>query len=830
MPRLADFIVRRRYLILAVALVATVLAGWRASKLQLRTDFSELLPEKDPAVVVLREMGKRIKGLSTLVVVIESPDPEANKKAVAEVVQRVKALNAPQIHDIEWGVQREQEFTRHNKYLYASVAQLEDAHDAIRREILKRKNPAYVDLGGPDSEPLGKKREQIDKQEKDLLGRFPEGYFALKDRSLYAVVVRVGESIFGEHAGEKIDQQVRKAVGQIDARALHPAMKIGFTGDIISGIEERKALEDDLVLATGICVTLVCLVIFLFYGRKRAVPFAVIPALMGVAFAMAFAQLAFGYLNAATAFMASIIIGNGINYAIVLMARYEEERRAGRDVRDAMAIAMGTTWGATAVASLGAAIAYGSLAITSFRGFTQFGYIGFVGMVLSWLATFTVLPALWATFDHRRADQAMPKIRGFALAAPLGRLTVRHPKLLAGLGLAITVAAIVPLRSYLRDPFEYDFRNLRNQRSRYSGAGKLSYKLDPIFGRSLSPSFILADDPSQAEEIRRVLREQDKKYNVVGDIKTVNDFLPGGPAVQQQKLEILASIRKLIDTNSKLLDDKERADVLAFRPPDDLKLLAPQDLPISIRRYFTESDGTIGRPVAYYAREGISIWNGHTLIKLAAVTQELRLADGKTVRSSGSPAIFAGMMNCILRDGPIATVASFLGVVLLVVLLTFRRGGGGLMILGTLVVGVLWMIGAAAIGHVRINFLNFIALPIAFGIGVDYAVNLQLRYRLEGPGRVEATVAATGGAVALASLTTIIGYAALLVADNKALRSFGLLSIIGEFACLAAALLIQPAVLHLLERRRGKSTPPPAALAPSAPDQAASAGGGSAAP
>ena len=107
------------------------------------------------------------------------------------------------------------------------------------------------------------------------------------------------------------------------------------------------------------------------------------------------------------------------------------------------------------------------------------------------------------------------------------------------------------------------------------------------------------------------------------------------------------------------------------------------------------------------------------------------------------------------------------------------------------------MLGAAAWVGVRTNFLNFIALPITFGIGVDYGINIYLRYRLEGRGRVGRAVRATGGAVALCSLTTIIGYAALLVADNQALRSFGEMAILGEVACLSAAVVGMPAFLVL---------------------------------
>jgi predicted RND superfamily exporter protein len=161
--------------------------------------------------------------------------------------------------------------------------------------------------------------------------------------------------------------------------------------------------------------------------------------------------------------------------------------------------------------------------------------------------------------------------------------------------------------------------------------------------------------------------------------------------------------------------------------------------------------------------------------------------------------IFAAMIEAIAHDGPIATVASFTAVALLTLVL-LRGRAGALVVLGTLALGVLWMIGVAAMIGVKINFLNFIALPITFGIGVDYGANIYLRYRLEGRGSIGRTLRSTGGAVALNSATTIIGYGSLLLAHNRALVSFGALAILGEFACLAAALLILPAVLAIRDR------------------------------
>jgi uncharacterized protein len=69
---------------------------------------------------------------------------------------------------------------------------------------------------------------------------------------------------------------------------------------------------------------------------------------------------------------------------------------------------------------------------------------------------------------------------------------------------------------------------------------------------------------------------------------------------------------------------------------------------------------------------------------------------------------------------------------------------------------------------------------------------------------VTMAVRRSGGAVALCSYTTIVGYGSLLFADNQALESFGRLAMSGELTTLAAALLVLPALLHVWKPRGGQ--------------------------
>ena len=115
-------------------------------------------------------------------------------------------------------------------------------------------------------------------------------------------------------------------------------------------------------------------------------------------------SIRFTALNSSTAFLGSVVIGNGVNFGIILLARYREERAKGHGVEDALVIAIRETRMATAVAATAAAASYGSLLLTQFQGFRQFGVIGGIGMLFCLgIGLILLSPALVAWFDKAPA-------------------------------------------------------------------------------------------------------------------------------------------------------------------------------------------------------------------------------------------------------------------------------------------------------------------------------------------------------------------------------------------------------------------------------------------
>jgi hypothetical protein len=351
-------------------------------------------------------------------------------------------------------------------------------------------------------------------------------------------------------------------------------------------------------------------------------------------------------------------------------------------------------------------------------------------------------------------------------------------------------------------------------RSLASGPIAVLDRIKVLFGRVFTPSVAFAPTAELAGTVAAALRARDRGAaagepggTLVGDIHWLDELVPPD---QEAKMGAIAALRKLLEGPAgAALDEDERGRLAPHVPPADLRPFGRDDLPASIARPFTERDGTRGRVVLAYFIPERPMWDTRLLARFARLVRGLPLPGGGTVDFHGPLLVWADLVGAIERDGPRAALAAFLVVVLLVGG-TFRRLGATAAVLGALLAGTVVTAGLAAAVGERLNFLNFVAIPITLGVGVDYASNLIQRMRRDGAGGPEELLAGlrgTGGASALCSTTTVIGYASLLLADNQALQSFGRLCALGEVCTLATALTLVPAGAVVWFARRGGARP-----------------------
>ena len=874
---LVDAAGRRPLVVLLCSLLFTVGAWSIARRLELRSDFLELLPRESAGFKAFEHQLGRVGGSASFLVVVESPDRKANEAFIdtlssdleGESKKRRECQRACAPNDaacksscgvdfvsfIESGTKDLQSFFDKRKWLYATLTDLEEADETLDHEIAYRSGAverlddeaspnakdgrgsvpaqAPIDAGvseaGAESphETLGMdKFYDRWKSSSSKYNDFPSGYFANDAGTLMVLRIVSNASGTGGASGDLfLAEMSKKIAGLRVTERFHSAMRIGFAGDIPNAVAEKESTISEAAWASVAAFVLIILGIVVYQRSLAALVIVSIPTLMGVGAAYAFATLAFGYVNTPGAFLGAIILGNGINYPIVLFARYREFRARGMTSAEARREAVLNAFRAELVGASVASIAYGSLTITDFRGFSQFGMIGFVGMILVWAAIVPVVPALIVVTEaiHARLSK-VPGLSGFfswyepltelspdGSSGPVmrfvARFTARFPALCVVLPLAITLAAATLVPRYLRDPWEYNFSKLGSRSSKSSGgAGEWTNKADAVFQgkQNIAGTLILADTPEQVPAVTKTILDADKadpQGQIIDEIVNVQKFLPGTVDEQKVKLAVIERMReRLTPRVLHDLTERERARILEMMPPEELGLVSAADLPMLIKRRFEENNGTLGTLMYIKYKFGVSFSDGRTLLRMAKTTDNVRLPDGTLVQTASRSTIFAEMIRSMERDGPLATGASFLAV-MVVVLLATRSRLGAFSVLLSLVMGVVCLVGYAAYTDTRLNFFNFIALPITFGIGCEYPFNVFDRTRLL-KGDVAAAVSRTGGAVALCSYTTIVGYGSMLFSDNQALQSFGSLAMLGEVACTITALIFLPALLTLLLRTK----------------------------
>jgi predicted RND superfamily exporter protein len=820
--RLGEFQNRRPLVVVLLVLLTLIPTGLLASRLSLRTAFSELLPDDKRSVIEMRHIAERLTSSSTLSVVAHSESVDTLKRFVDTLSPEIRKLDPKLVTSVEDGTRDVQDFFQAHKDLYADLQDIQKIHDdVVDRYDYEVQKKGGMDLGLDDSDskedvppPLdsdaleAKFQKKIDEAQKSQPGT--DGYYIGKSRGelLGVILVRTPLSSMDPRAFE-LRSQIQKLVDQMHPERWDPKFTVGYTGNLVTSAEQHQSITRDLTQVGAWGIGMILAVVFLFFLRVRVLFCISITIFVGCTWAFAGAYLSIGYLNTASGFLVSIIAGNGINFGIIYMARYIEARRAGQAIHDAVLTAHRETRAATLAAAAAAMVAYGSLAVTNFRGFKHFGVIGGLGMLLCWLVTYLLLPALLVLSERIRPmfGQAITwrsRARGF-YGYPFVWLAHRVPRGIALFGLLSAIVTIaVSARYFVNDPMEYNLRTVFKTRGTQTQASALAGRVDDVVGRAGQDGRAIVVD--RVDQVQPLVTELLKRRDAApaaakpfDKIVTIFELLPKD---QQKKIELLTEIRDRVERGHKrgFVTDKDYNKITDYIPAN-LAPIGMADLPEGIARPFIDHEGKRGRIVYIVPTPKMSIYDAHYLERWANSFRETHLPNGDVIYGSGDPVIFADVLQSIRDDAPKAILLSFVGT-LAVILLAFRGSRSGILALSVLVIGLSWLVAFLYFHDIKLNFLNFVALPISIGVGADYALNIMKRRELTDDAALPKALIETGGAVVLCSLTTTLGYVALMFSMNGATQSFGLAAAAGEICTVTAAVLLLPAILFWMMKRK----------------------------
>ncbi len=175
---------------------------------------------------------------------------------------------------------------------------------------------------------------------------------------------------------------------------------------------------------------------------------------------------------------------------------------------------------------------------------------------------------------------------------------------------------------------------------------------------------------------------------------------------------------------------------------------------------------------------------------------------GVRVRLTGSPVMFQEELRSV-RDG--MGLVGALSLVLVSALLAMGLRSPRLIfaVLATLVMGLIWTAGFAALAVGELNLISVAFAVLFIGLSVDFGIHFVLRCREAAHGvpsneTLRAAARGVGGPLTLSAVAAAIGFLAFLPTSYRGLSELGLISGAGMFIALFANLTVLPAILSLL--------------------------------
>ena len=178
--------------------------------------------------------------------------------------------------------------------------------------------------------------------------------------------------------------------------------QISPVGSLALGASTVDAVVGTRFLMNIICLGAVLVVLSLIYRRLGSTIFTIIPVGAVIAWSSLDMYIVGIPLNPLTAILGVIIIGICTEFMVLLMGRYEEEKRQGLLPRDAMVTALSKIGRAIVTTALTTIGGFGVLIASDFVMIRDFGIATVLGVFLCLIITITVMPGLIVWFDEWR--------------------------------------------------------------------------------------------------------------------------------------------------------------------------------------------------------------------------------------------------------------------------------------------------------------------------------------------------------------------------------------------------------------------------------------------
>jgi len=818
--------------------------------LKLDADLSHLLPEGTPSVKALEESYQRFGSTDKFMIAIQSEDMDlvvALQDSVTEYIHKNW-----QGDFVSTQVDNENQFFKDNALLYLPVKHLENIRDNLedlQLEIGRKNGPLVVDLLGESSTDSAsattskKERVWFDENLPQELGLPDEAVSAfdaffkkgnsdsslmtqdeaknLSDDDEWNPKSTIPSALKNRLIGSPRPDSTGKILfnGVVNAKLIKPSTDYEFVTHILArtdsllayfsskkypvptrftvegtyeGLKEVDEVANDSVFSFAISLVLIIFLTIFFFRSVKGPILVVSSVLYACLPTLAFTALFYGKLNPFTVFVASIILGIGIDYSIHILGTSQKLMHKYATLEEVLEAAQRKMLKPFILASFTTIAAFLTLLAAHFRGFYEFGVVASMGVLFSMLTSVLFLPVL-------------VKCMGGIPKAPDNTLLpwswneskiLRFFKYVAFAGFALGAVSLW----FAQDvDFEHNLRNLRRVSTNVKvKSNKISTKVTRATGKAVTstPAAVMGSKPEQLDMLYDTLmvRLHVEHDSTLGSFLTLKSFVPPQDS-QKQRLEVIEEIRDLAE--ARVFDRAEGDDSVNVANLRKLSAVentfTAEDVPSWTLDLLREKDGSYGKIGFIYG--DFPSWDAHALHRFQERYGHWNF-DGEELRTFSSQFILSDVIDSVKKDSFRLALVIIL-VIFGTLVISFRKPK--LFLAGCISFGMGTLLTLGLLGFLtdmfefgKISIYNVIVIPMALGIGIDATIHMITSWMSDKNLTLRQLMDTTGRNVMASSTTTIAGFVGFLFTTHRGLKG------IGDLACISIAMFLITSVVFTM--------------------------------
>ncbi len=815
-------ITRPRWVLAGYGVLCLILLPWLL-RLSLEADVRDTLPP-DMARVLARHQTLFGSADLAFLLVHSPPGGRDTLLAFAAALQE-RLTSSPLIRSVEYGVAPEllsmlEQLSLDYAPLFVSPAQLDDFDQLLTPQGMQAQlHKTLLQLSSPGTglhdqalgtDPLQLRRFAVARLVA-LRGAFrfetTSPYFLTPDGTTLLIKI-TGRASVHDMAGAKATVALlQQSSDVLRAQPAFQSLAVQATGGYFFAAESERVIRGDIIVSVHLTILSICALLVWTLRRWGVLLYSFLPTLLSLGLALGLFAVWRPTLNALTLGCIASLIGFGMDFSVHVLQRTLHEQGRGLSQAAALRLAVRETGGSLWLAALTSMACFLAFYASSQAFLHDMGLLAALGVGLCCLLSATFLPALLCCVPLPQRLLA-PRTLGLPLVIAV---VARYARLILGLSLLVSLGALGAVLLW-PPAVETDLRNIH---AAHSPTLQVQEAMAARFGGSQEPLLLLVEEATEMQVMQALHRLQPTLSAMVQEGLLAAVISPAmlypDAAVQQavaQRLHtkepqhLVATLRVLLEAagfDSVMLQPYlERVQgAVTPRPPLDISAFRALGFDALLRPLLAHDNaGAVGVAMLFPVTD---LW---TQAARDAISQRLTVVlTAADIRGtlSGLYTISSAAATVLSGDFLRITLLALAAILLLVWLQVRRLALLGYMLLPVLC-GTLWAAGFFALYGFKLNFMTICILPMLLATSSDYGIYLVHRFTLHGRADPGEALRVTGLGVILSALTTLEGFGTLALSANRGIASVGLVSCVGVFACVLAALLTLPAALHVWVR------------------------------